>query len=255
MPLFRADLHVHTCLSPCGDLEMSPRGVVEAAANASLDIIAICDHNSAENVAATRRAAARSGGRLKVLCGLEVCSVEEIHILALFEEINQSLAMQTLVYDHLPPRTNRPEIFGDQIIANEDDEVEGFNDRLLITATNLDLNAVVAAIHQLNGLAVASHVDRETFGLLGQLGFLPPDLQADGLEISSLSPIDRFLTTHPNLIDWPMIRGSDAHYFPDLGAAWTEFFMERPELSEIALALQHRAGRKILRLRLSSDKD
>lgn len=245
MPLFRADLHVHTCLSPCGDLEMSPSGVVDAALKAGLDVIAVCDHNSAENVAATHRAARRAGDRLQVLCGLEVCSLEEVHILTIFQEPEQALAMQTLIYDHLPPRTNRPEIFGEQIVANEDDEVEGFNDRLLIAATDLDLNAVIGAAHSLGGLAIASHVDREMFGLLGQLGFLPPDFQADGLEISPLGQMDHLLGLYPDLMDRPLVRGSDAHYIHDLGTVWTELLLERPDISEISMALKGIDGRKI----------
>ncbi|MEW6262805.1 MAG: PHP-associated domain-containing protein [Thermodesulfobacteriota bacterium] len=243
---FRADLHVHTCLSPCGDLDMSPRGVVEAAAAGRLDIIAVCDHNTAENVAATRRASERRGGRPWVLAGLEVCTAEEVHLLALFEEPETALEMQAVVYNHLPPKTNRPEIFGEQVVANEDDEVEGFNDRLLIAATDLELAAVVAEIHALGGLALASHVDREAFGLLGQLGFIPPGLALDGLEVSPRCDWPDFLARHPELAGWPIVRSSDAHFLPDLGSAWTEFLLAEPSLEEIALALKSAGGRKII---------
>jgi predicted metal-dependent phosphoesterase TrpH len=122
---FRADLHIHSCLSPCGDLDMSPKGIVEKSLERGMDIIAVCDHNSAENAAAVMRAGAQRG--LHVFPGMEINSVEEVHTLAIFQREDQALAMQDLVYKHLMG-TNRPELFGDQVVANEFDEVEGFND-------------------------------------------------------------------------------------------------------------------------------
>ncbi|MBU1740578.1 MAG: PHP domain-containing protein [Proteobacteria bacterium] len=242
---YRADLHVHTCLSPCGDLDMSPRGVVEAALAAGLDLIAVTDHNSAENVAATVRAAAGRGGPT-VLCGLEVATSEEVHLLTLFSDPKPALAMQDLVYANFPAKTNRPEIFGDQVVANEFDEVEGFNDRLLIGAGYLDLSAAVRACHSLGGLAVAAHVDRPSFSLLGQLGFVPPDLALDAFEVSPRGDEAELARRFPDLAGRPLIRGSDAHFLQDIGSAWTEFRLNHPDLDEIRLALRARDGRRVL---------
>ena len=248
LPLFKADLHIHTCLSPCGDLDMSPRGIVEAARALNLDLIAICDHNTAENAAAACRAAKRDGGRVKVLSGLEVCTSEEVHVLALFETPEKALDMQALVYDRMPPKTNRPEIFGEQVVANEDDEVEGFNERLLIGSVNLSLNGVTEAIHERGGLAVAAHIDRESYGLLGQLGFFPPDLDVDAIEISSRCNWPELLAVHPELTGKPVLRSSDAHYVKDIGSGWTEFQLEEPTLKEIGLAFRKQNGRNINRI-------
>jgi len=244
---FRADLHVHTCLSPCGELDMSPRAIVEAAQRKNLDIIAICDHNTAENITAVFRAAARAG-RPKILAGLEVCTAEEVHILTLFDSPLKAEDMQALVYAHLPPRTNRPEIFGEQVIVNENDEVEGFNDRLLIGATDLDLDSVVEETHQRGGLAIASHVNREAYSLLGQLGFVPPGLALDGFEISAFSKLDQILEQYPDLAGRPIISSSDAHCEDDIGSAYTEFFLANPDLNEIKMALKGEDGRKINRV-------
>ncbi|MBU2548988.1 MAG: PHP domain-containing protein [Proteobacteria bacterium] len=244
----RADLHLHTCLSPCGDLDMSPRGVVRAALNRGLDLIAICDHNSAENTAATVRAARRTGRRIRVLSGMEICTSEEVHLLALFETPDRALEMQALVYSRLPARTNRPEVFGDQIVANEDDEVEGFNDRLLIAAADLDLASAVRAVHELGGLAIASHVDREAYGLIRQLGFIPASLDLDAVEISKQSDPEVLLARHPGLAAYPRVRNSDAHYISDVGSAWTEFLVQNPSLAELALAFRERQGRRLLRV-------
>ncbi|MEW5725785.1 MAG: PHP domain-containing protein [Thermodesulfobacteriota bacterium] len=242
---YRADLHVHTCLSPCGDLDNSPRGVVEAARARGMDIIAVCDHNSAENAAAAQRASDRAGGRPVVLAGMEVCSAEEVHVVTLFPSVEPALDMQALVYKHLPPGVNRPEIFGEQVAANEDDEVEGFNERLLIAATNLELVAVIRAAHERGGLALPAHVDREAFGLLHQLGFIPPGFEGDGLEISPRGDPAVLRERYPQLRDWPLVRNSDAHFLCDVGVSWTEFLLEKPDLAEIALALHGKAGRRI----------
>ncbi|MFH1092457.1 MAG: PHP domain-containing protein [Pseudomonadota bacterium] len=245
---FRADLHLHTCLSPCGDLDMSPRAVVETALAAGLDIIAVCDHNTAENVAAACRAADRSGGRPRVMPGMEICTQEEVHVLALFETLDQALRMQSLVYRHLPPKTNRPDIFGEHVVANEDDEVEGFNDRLLISAISLGLNAVIEAIHRLDGLAIPSHIDREVFGLIGQLGFVPPGLEADAYELSWKGDSEELLSNFSSLAERPFLRSSDAHFPTDIGRGWTEFILEKPVFPEIRLALRGTQGRKINRI-------
>jgi PHP family Zn ribbon phosphoesterase len=241
---YRADLHLHTCLSPCGDLDMSPKGVVEAAAAAGLDIIAVTDHNTAENVAATVRAAVARGGPA-VICGLEVTTAEEVHVLTLFDDAETALAMQGVVYANFPDRTNRPEIFGEQVVANEFDEVEGFNERLLIGASLLDLNQVVEHCHHLGGLALAAHVDRPSFSLIGQLGFVPPDLMVDAFEISKRADEADLISQYPALAGRPLVRSSDAHFVPDIGSAWTEFKLNHPELNEIRMALQGIEGRMI----------
>ena len=241
-------MHIHTCLSPCGDLDMSPRGIVAAAGQMNLDLIAVCDHNTAENTAAAFRAAERKGGRPRVLAGMEICTVEEVHVLALFDTCEQALDMQKLVYGHLPKRTNRPEIFGEQVIANEDDEVEGFVDRLLIAATGLDITFVVSAVHERGGLAVASHVDRPAYGLYSQLGFLPPGLALDGLEISARCDVEPFIRRHPELRNKALLRGSDAHFINEIGQGWTEFNLADLSVKEIVMALQGLEDRSIGRI-------
>ncbi len=143
---FYADLHIHTCLSPCADLTMSPKRIVEQAMAKKLDIIAICDHNSAENVHATLRTV--SDKKITVLCGMEVTSTEEVHLLALFDEVKRVLNLQEIVYANLTPGENKEDLFGEQIIANEFDEVKGYNKRLLIGATNLTLKELVNKVHE-----------------------------------------------------------------------------------------------------------
>ncbi len=240
----RADLHVHTCLSPCGDLDMSPRAIVEQAIRKQLDIIAVCDHNTAENVAATRRAA--SGTNLTVLAGMEITSQEEAHLLAWFDEVDQVLKLQENVYAHLPPGGSVHMNIDDQIVVNEFDEVESFNTKSLFSATSLSIDSLVKIIHELKGLAVASHIDRESYSLIGQLGFIPEDLPLDGVEISAATPIHEARTRYAKYGHLPMITSSDAHFLHDIARACTEFLIEEPTTAEIKKAFLRTEGRRVI---------
>lgn len=243
MKTYRADLHIHSCLSPCADLDMSPRAIAEVSAERGLDMIALCDHNSAENVGAAIRAGEQRD--ITVIPGLEISTKEEVHLLALFQEEAQALAMQQIVYDHLRG-TNRPELFGDQIVANEMDEVEGFNDRRLIGATLLSLQEVIGEIHRLQGLCIASHVDRPSFSLLSQLGFVPPDAALDGVEISRPMQRDQLFGQFPGLGKLPVVFSSDAHFLKDIGKSCTIFSLETPSLNELQMALVGKENRRII---------
>jgi PHP family Zn ribbon phosphoesterase len=240
---FKADLHIHSCLSPCGDLDMSPRAIVEKSLERRLEIIALCDHNSAENVGAAMRAGAQKG--LYVLPGMEISSKEEVHVLAIFDREEQALSLQEIVYQHLRG-TNRPELFGDQVVANEFDEVERFNDRLLIGATQLDLHRVAREIKRLGGLSIAAHVDRPSFSIVGQLGFIPEDLVLDALEISRHSRRDSVKKEIPGIETFPIVTFSDAHFLEEVGNPCTSFLIEAPRVEEIRLALREEAGRRIV---------
>jgi PHP family Zn ribbon phosphoesterase len=240
---FRADLHIHTCLSPCADIEMSPLAIVKEAVHKGIDIIAITDHNSAENVIASQKAAYDS--TVKVLAGMEITSSEEAHILALFENAESVLKLQGSIYENLLPGENDEKHFGEQIVVNENDEVSGFNNRLLIAATTIDSLSLVEMIHSLGGLAVASHVDKGTFSIISQLGFIPDDLRFDALEMSP--HIDREQSGQKfreySAIAW--LSSSDAHYIRDIGKRTTSFFMNSPTLADMALALKKADGRRV----------
>lgn len=245
MSLVKADLHLHSCLSPCAGLDMTPSAMVERARDLGLGLMALTDHNSAENVAALRQAAVRLGsGAPVVLAGLEVTTAEEAHLLALFEDLRAALTMQAMVYSHLQPGVNDPEVFGYQIIANADDEVEEFNPRMLIGATDLPVNNLVRRIHGLGGLAVACHVDRPSYSLVGQLGMIPPDLALDAVEISWLADPAK-AGQYLGGLKLPVLSSSDAHGLQDMGRAWTELEMAAPTLAELGLALAGQEGRGI----------
>ena len=238
MKMYKADLHVHTCLSPCAELEMSPKNIVRTAKETGIDIVGICDHNSCENVPGAKRSAEKEG--LHVLGGMEITSSEEVHILALFDDEDKLFSMQKIVYDNLHG-LNDEKRFGEQVVVNEDDEVIDFNARLLIGATELSVDNIVNTIHELNGLAIASHIDRESFSIIGQLGFIPQGLQLDAVEVSAKDKVEDFKD-----ISFPIITSSDAHKLDDIGSTFTHFFMEEVNLEEMKKSLLGQDGRKVI---------
>jgi PHP family Zn ribbon phosphoesterase len=222
---------------------MSPKKIIQKSLDAGLDLIALCDHNSAENAGATMREGNKQG--VQVLPGLEICSREEVHILALFDELAPTLEMQTYVYDNLPGENNT-KVFGFQVVANEEDEVIGENPRLLIGATRLSLHDIVDKTHGLGGINISCHVDRPGYGIINQLGFIPDDLNLDGLEVSYRIKLAEAAQSIPGIGNFSCVTASDAHYLNDIGRACTVFELAEPSLAEIRLALAGKDGRRIL---------
>ncbi len=238
---YRGDLHVHTCLSPCGSNEMLPRAIVKEAKKRNLDLIAICDHNSVENVEAVKKAGEKES--LAVIGGVEISSREEVHILGLFGNAEALQDIKRMIEQNLRGE-NDEKAFGEQLIVDKTDRITGSNGRLLIGATELSIEDVVDAIHDLEGVAIASHVDRECFGILGQLGLIPSGLRLDALELSdsALGRREKFYREY----NFPFVTSSDAHYLNDIGRSCTSFFMKEVSIEEIRKALRGKDGRRAM---------
>jgi len=220
---------------------MSPKGILTAAKEKGIDILGICDHNSSENSLAIIKAAKNLS--IQILPGMEVTSEEEVHVLALFDDIGNAQKLQRHVYKHLPGK-NDEETFGMQVIVNEKEEVLGFSDKLLIGATTLPLDEVLRLIHSFEGLAIASHIDREAFSIIGQLGFIPDNLGLDALEISPSITIEEARQKFP--YNYPITCSSDAHYPDDIGKSFTSFLIQDGTVKEIKKALKNEDGRKLI---------
>ena len=221
---------------------MSPKRIVERCVVEGLDIIALCDHNSAENVEAAVEAGKSLG--IHVFPGMEINTREEVHVLAIFDSPEQALRMQEIVYRGITG-VNRPEFFGDQVVVNAFDEVEGFSDRLLIGALELGLEEIIAEIHGLDGLCVASHVDRPSYSIISQLGFVPPQMKLDALEVSHAAWAEGQGKEILEKIGLPTLASSDAHFLSDVGRRFSRLKMAEPSTDEIRLALRGESGRGV----------
>lgn len=235
---FIADFHIHTCLSQCAELDMTPRRIVDMAIKRGLDIIAITDHNSAGNVETAIKIGLQKG--LKVLPAMEVTSHEEVHVLAIFGSIENVIEMQEIVYKNLPDGINNEKLHGYQLIVNEKDEILRFNKRPLFSATNLSIKDIVDTIHSLGGLAIASHIDKEIFSVISHLGFIPYDVEFDALEISYNTKKDRAESIFREYMSIPWITSSDAHHLHDIGRRAICFFLEELSFEEIVRAFKEK---------------
>jgi hypothetical protein len=225
MELIKVDIHIHTCLSPCAEISISPKRIVKIAHIKGLKMIFITDHNTAENAEAAMRAS-KEYDDLRVYPGMEITSREEAHTLALFENITDALNIQNIIYSHLPDTENEHE-YKEQIIANEFNEVEGYCRKSLFSATDIRINDIVDLIHENHGLAIASHIDREGFSIVGQLGFIPEDINFDALEISPNTSMENArIRFRDYSIKYNFITGSDSHFLESIGKVYTEFTAE-----------------------------
>lgn len=220
------DLHIHSCLSPCGDEDMTPNNIVNMALLKGLDIIAVTDHNAAGNLPSIIAVAREAG--LAVLPGVEACSLEEVHALCYFPSLDGVMAFQEAMYPHLPPLPNTPDVFGRQVLMDDQDEETGVEDKLLIQALDLPLEELVALCQGMGGVVVPAHVNKMANSLLGNLGFVPPGIPFAAMEVVP-PPMPE---PQADLSSWRHLRSSDAHYLGQI--LEREFFIEG--LTEISAA-------------------
>jgi PHP family Zn ribbon phosphoesterase len=237
-----ADLHIHTVLSPCAEVEMIPPLIVQKALLRGLALIAVTDHNASGNVAAVARAAAGTG--LSVLSGMELQTREEVHLLCLFDELDGCLAWEEEVQKRLPERENRPDHFGEQWLVDESGNWTRTEHRMLATSAAIGLEEAVKAVEVLGGLAIPAHVDRASFSLLANLGFVPRGLATPVLEVSpSFDPPTGF-AVWPELRERMLVSNGDAHRLADIGGR-TTLTVESCTVGEIRRAAASDGGRSI----------
>ncbi|RPI19130.1 MAG: PHP domain-containing protein [Ignavibacteriae bacterium] len=229
----KADIHIHTCLSPCADILISPKRIVEKAFNTDLNMIFITDHNSLNNAEAAIKAA-RYYPSLAVYPGMEITSREEVHILGLFGNMADALSTEEVITTYLPDAVSDSE-YREQIIANEFDEVEGFCLKSLFNAVNIKTEDIIKLIHNNNGIAAAAHIDRPSFSIISQLGFIPDDIGFDALEISPNLDIEKAKEKYPEYLGkYKFLRGSDSHSLNWIGSVYTEFEGKNNTFGEFA---------------------
>ena len=243
MKKYRADLHVHTVLSPCAAIEMIPPLIVQEVIAQGINLIAITDHNATANIYSVQKAAEGTG--LIVMPGMEVQTKEEVHVLCIFNTLDQAEAWQEIVDKYLPGLENRPDFFGEQFVVDETGDFIRREDKLLLNSIDLTFNEVAQKVADLGGLFIPAHVNRKAFGLLANLGLIPENVKVEALEIS------RHITTHeaydkyPQLDGYPLIQNGDVHYINEfLGSSI--YYMEEPSTQEIRYAINQNNERSLI---------
>ncbi len=244
MKQFRTDLHIHTVLSPCGDLEMSPSNIVSLARNRGLDIIGITDHNSTKQCELVWKLGRSSG--LTVIPGCEMTSREEVHCLGLFEDFDALRMFQSFLDRHLTLIPNKPLLFGYQLVVDEDENILEEVVNYLGASLDVSIEEIEQKVHELSGIFIPAHIDRPRNSLFSQLGFFPPELKVDSLQISKNS--DEVAIRKKFMISdaITLVKFSDAHFSADLGKTYSIFEMEEATFDEIRKALHGADGRKCL---------
>lgn len=240
MNAYRSELHIHTVLSPCAGVEMIPPLIVETALEKGVKLIAITDHNSAENISAVKEAA--EGYPLIVLAGIEIETREEVHNLCIFDTIEQAKALQNFIYEKLPAIQNNPEFFGEQFLVDCTGEFLARNTRLLSGAADISIEEAYQIVKNLNGLFIPAHVNRKAYGLINVLGMIPDSIQPDALEISRHITPEQIKKDNPQTRKFSIIQNGDVHYL-DGFLGTTVFYLESPTIAEIKLALNNTDGR------------
>lgn len=211
------DFHLHSCLSPCGDSEMTPYNIVNMAALLELDVIALTDHNTCRNCAAALRAGEEAG--IVVIPGMELCTAEEIHVVCLFPDLSRAEAFSEFIHTTLPPVKNKPEVYGEQLCMDHLDNVTGSEELLLVTASSVGIDGLPRLIREYGGFCYPAHIDRSSYSILASLGTIEADMGFTCAEVSAGGDADALMAAHPALRDMRIMRSSDAHYLENMREA------------------------------------
>ena len=218
------DFHIHSCLSPCGDNDMTPNNIAGVCALAGLQIAALTDHNSVKNCPAFYKAAKKQG--VIPIAGMELTTAEDIHVVCLFERLEDALAFGEDVDKRRIRIPNRVDIFGEQIIMNEEDEPVDSESDLLPNATMLSLDDVPPLVEAYQGVCFPAHIDREANGIVSILGTVPESPDFGCVELRDLEKQEEYLQKYPILQNKRVVCGSDAHYLWDIRDACAYFDLE-----------------------------
>jgi hypothetical protein len=241
------DLHLHTCLSPCGDEEMTPPRVLGRVRDLGIEVIAVTDHNTAENVPAFVKKGQELG--IKVIPGMEVQTGEDIHLVCLFDTVEQVFAWQRVVYDHLPPLENKKKSLGEQWVVDAEGNKLYEVEKLLLVGTHLSVDEVAKKVQEMGGLCLAAHIDRQAFSLWGHLGFIPGDLLLSGVELTPHLPrcTEQLSSLAREGISY--VVSSDAHRLEAIQPPQCFAYLEECTVTELKRALARQEGRYVRTLR------
>lgn len=225
------DLHLHSCLSPCGDDDMTPWNLVNMAKLLGLDIIALTDHNSCGNCRSAMKVGESIG--ITVVPGMELCTAEEVHCICLFDDIEKAEGFGEYVKTTMPPVKNRKEIFGNQLLMDGADGVFGQEEILLTTASSISIDSLPGLVREYGGVCLPAHIDRESYSILSSLGDFPPELEVNAFELTPKADEKYYFENYGYLTGKKLLRSSDAHYLENMREK--EFYLDLEENSASAL--------------------
>ncbi|NLJ31299.1 MAG: PHP domain-containing protein [Clostridiales bacterium] len=223
------DFHLHSCLSPCGSDDMTPNNLVNMACLLGYDVIALTDHNSCLNTPAAVQVGQKAG--VLVIPGMELCTREEAHVVCLFPNVGAAMEFNRYVAAHGHGHRNRPEIFGEQWIMDENDSIVGKEESLLLDAADIGAGEAADKARSLGGTAFPAHVDRSSYSVISSLGSLPEEAKFTAVEISRRGDVRQVLKANPELNGKLLLFDSDAHRLEDMPEprAWLELPEKTPE--------------------------
>ena len=230
------DLHIHSCLSPCGSEDMTPANIVHMAYLKELDVIAVTDHNSCRNCAPVLSLADQLG--ITAIPGMELCTSEEVHVLCLFAELKDALAFDAYVYSRLVKFPNSEKIFGKQEIYDEEDHLIGTEPYLLINAADISFGSLEALMEEYHGIYLPAHMDKGSNSLISNLGFIPPDALFTSAELKDISKREAFIQTYPYLSLCNILTNSDAHSLEYINEPINHMYAESKNRKDIIMALK-----------------
>ena len=207
------DLHIHSCLSPCGDDDNTPNNIAGMASLCGLNIVALTDHNTCDNCPAFFEAARRYG--IIPIAGMELTTSEDIHVVCLFETLESAMAFSQKVKSFRIPYKNRPDIFGSQLILDGQDNIIGEEENLLINATLISIEEVPALVGEFNGICYPAHIDRQSNGIISILGTFPNSPHFNCVELYDNQKCEEYIQKY-NLHDKKIIISSDTHNLCDM---------------------------------------
>lgn len=243
MKTYRADLHIHTVLSPCADLYMSPRNIIDEAKKKGIGIIGITDHNTTLQAPLIEKIGRQQN--IFVLCGAEVTTKEEAHVLCFFSNFQLLGLFQKYLDQHLPNIKNNTELFGYQVQVDINENICYTEERLLISAINQTIEQIEQKTHSLGGIFIPAHINKTKNSIISQLGFVPPDLNYDALELSKHTTYSSFVMQNKYLKNASFIKSSDAHFVNDIGSTYTNFIIDRLSFESIKKAIKNNFANNI----------
>lgn len=232
MNRFYYDLHIHSCLSPCGDDSSTPDSIAGMGELNGLSIIALTDHNSAKNCPAFLKAAKRHG--ITAVCGMELTTSEDIHAVCLFESLEGALDFDTEINRLRIPYVNQPEIFGNQLIVDDEDNVLATEGNLLINAVMLSLDDAPAFVGKYGGVCYPAHIDRTSNSVSSVLGAFPDYLGFNFAELHDGSKKEEY-SKFSGLSTDNLLVSSDAHYLWDISEKSSFLMLDAEENDDEAI--------------------